>query len=136
MLAPAIRELAAEVRDLAPDPGIGWCDQQAVNGVLKAVQLLRSDDRVHDARPDSPLTVPLVAIRSGAAEIMVFVGFDADQAAQAIRSDGGDVRVPAPAPTSRRPFMAPLQPGEKTRELGRQREAPSLPRLARTSLGS
>ena len=107
VLAPAIRELAAEVRDLAPDPGTGWCDQQAVNGVLKAAQLLRSDDRVHDARPDSPLTVPLVAIRSGSADIMVFVGFDADQAAQAIRSDGGDVRVPAPAPTSRRPFVAP-----------------------------
>ena len=48
--------------------------------MLKAAQLLRSDDRVHDARPDSPLTVPLVAIRSASADIMVFVGFDSDQA--------------------------------------------------------
>lgn len=63
-----------------------------------------SDDRVRDAAPDSALAATVVAMRSAAADVMIFAGVDADEAAQAVRGDDASLDVPAPAPTPRMPF--------------------------------
>jgi len=114
VLAPAIRELAAEVRNLAQDPGDREVRQRAVHGVLQAARRLRSDAAVHDAVPDSSLTAPLVAMRSAAADIMVFAGVDATQAAQAISRDHADLDVRKPAAAPRLGFKRALQPWKGT----------------------
>lgn len=109
VLAPAVRQLAAEVHRLAQNPGDRPVRQRAVNGVLEAARRLRSHDEVHDAVPDSSLTAPVIAMRSAAVDIMVFAGVDADQAAQAIHRDGADPHVPKPTPGARPAFKRALQ---------------------------
>jgi len=109
VLAPAIRELAAVVRDLAQDPGDRAVRQRAVDGVLQAARRLRSHAGVQDAVPDSSLTAPLVAMRSAAADIMVFAGVDTGQAAQAIHRDDDDLHVHKPAPVPHLAFKRSLR---------------------------
>jgi uncharacterized membrane protein YgaE (UPF0421/DUF939 family) len=104
ILAPAIRELAAQARQLAQSPGDRTVRQRAADGVLKAVRRLQSDKRVRGTAPDSALAATVAAMRSAAADIMVFAGVDPDQAADAIRRHDADFDVPMPAPTPRVPF--------------------------------
>jgi hypothetical protein len=49
----------------------------------------------------------VVAVRSAAADIMVFAGVDSDEAERAIRRHDADLDVPTPAPTPRTPFKRP-----------------------------
>ncbi len=110
VLAPAIRDLAAQIRDLAQDPGDGGLRQRAADGVLQAVRRLQANERVHNASPDSALTATVVALRRAAADTMVFTGVDADQAAHAIQHGDTDVDVPTPASSLRRRFKRPRPP--------------------------
>jgi uncharacterized membrane protein YgaE (UPF0421/DUF939 family) len=104
VLTPAIRDLAAEVRELALNPGDRGVRQQAADGVLETIRRLESDDRVHDAAPDSALAATAAAVRSAAADILVFAGVDSDEAQRAIQRRDADVDVSTPAPTPRAPF--------------------------------
>jgi hypothetical protein len=106
VLIPAIRDLATEVRDLAQNPGDRATRQRVADQVLKAARRLSSDDRVREAAPGSGLESTVVSMRSAAADIMVFAGVDADEAAQAIHAEDAEVDVRKPAPTPRTPFNA------------------------------
>ena len=105
VLIPAIRDLAGEVRELARNPGDRGVRQRAADGVLETIRRLESDHRVHDAAPDSALAATVVAVRSAAADIMVFAGVDSDEAERAIQRQDADLDVPTPAPTPRTPFQ-------------------------------
>jgi len=104
VLAPAIRHLAAQVRDLARSPGDQDVRQRAADGVLKCVRGLRADARVRNAPSGSGLVATVDSIGSAAADIMVFAGVDADQAREAIRRKDAAVEVGAPALTPRTLF--------------------------------
>jgi Fusaric acid resistance protein-like len=114
IVAPAIRELAAEVRDLARDPGDRGVRQRAADCVLKTAHRLRSDDRVHDAAPGSALSATVVAVRGLALDTMVFAGVDADEAMDAVRRDDADLDVPTPPHAPRIPFKRQLQLRKRT----------------------
>lgn len=107
VLAPAIRSLAVETRELARDPGDRDVRQRATDGVLDTTRRLRSDPRVREAAPDSALAATVVAARCAAADILVFAGIEPDQAERALRSHDAGLDVPAPAPTPRTPFRRP-----------------------------
>lgn len=109
VLAPAIRNLAAEARELAKNPGDRGVRQRAADSVLKTIRRLQSDHRVHEAAPDSALAATVVAVRSPAADIMVFAGVDTDEAERAVQRHDADLDVPTPAPTPRIPFKRPRQ---------------------------
>ena len=109
VLIPAIRDLAGEVRELARNPGDRGVRQRAADGVLETIRRLESDHRVHDAAPDSALAAAVVAVRSAAADIMVFAGVDPEEAERAIQLHDADLDVPAPAPAPRTPFKRPRQ---------------------------
>ena len=109
VLAPAIRDLAAEVHELAKDPGDRGLRQRAADDVLKTIRRLESNRRVHDAEPDSALAATVAAVRSAAADIMVFAGVDSDEAHRAIQRHDAGVDVSTPAPTPRTPFKRPRQ---------------------------
>jgi hypothetical protein len=74
---------------------------------LKTAHRLRSDDRVHDAAPDSALSATVVAIGTAAVDTMVFAGIGAEEALEAIRRDAPDVDVPTPARARRVPLKPP-----------------------------
>jgi hypothetical protein len=113
-LVPVIRELAAQVRDLARNPGDRGVRQRAADGVLNAARRLGSDDRVHGADPGSPLAATLIAVRGTALDTMVFAGVDADEAMDAVRRDDADLDVPTPPDAPRIPFKRQLQPRKRT----------------------
>jgi hypothetical protein len=110
-LAPAIRDLAADARELAKNPGDRGMRQRAADGVLKTTRRLQSDHRAQEAAPDSALAATVVAVRSAAADIMIFGGVDPDDAERALRSHDADLAVPTPAPTPRIPFKRPHRRG-------------------------
>lgn len=114
VLAPVIRELAAQVRDLARNPGDRGVRQRAADGVLNAARRLGSDDRVHGADPGSPLAATLIAVRGIALDTMVFAGVDADEAMDAVRRDDADLDVPTPPDAPRIPFKRQLQLRKRT----------------------
>ena len=114
VLAPVIRELAAQVRDLARNPGDRGVRQRAADGVLNAARRLGSDDRVHGADPGSPLAATLIAVRGIALDTMVFAGVDADDAMDAVRRDDADLDVPTPPDAPRIPFKRQLQLRKRT----------------------
>jgi hypothetical protein len=107
VLAPAIRELGAEVRELAENPGDRAVRQGAADGVLKTVQRLQSDHRVHEAAPQSALAATACAVRIAAADLLVFAGVDSGEAERAIHRDDANLDVPTPAPAPRSPFKRP-----------------------------
>lgn len=114
VLAPVIRELAAQVRDLARNPGDRGVRQRAADGVLNAARRLGSDDRVHGADPGSTLAATLIAVRGVALDTMVFAGVDADEAMDAVRRDDADLDVPTPPDAPRIPFKRQLQLRKRT----------------------
>jgi hypothetical protein len=57
VLAPAVRDLAAEVRNLAQDPGDPAVRQRAADGVLKSARRLRTEDRVRDTAHRLPSSI-------------------------------------------------------------------------------
>lgn len=107
VLTPAIPDLAAEVRELAKNPGDRRVRQRAADGVLETMRRLESDHRVNDAAPDSALAATVVAVDSAAVDIMVFAGVDPEEAERAIQLHDADLDVPAPAPAPRTPFKRP-----------------------------
>ncbi|TCC53484.1 hypothetical protein E0H75_07280 [Kribbella capetownensis] len=121
LLAPVIREFAAQVRSLAHSPGDRDVRQQAVETVLQAGRRLRSDERAPETGDRSTLAAAIVAVRAVAADILIFAGLDADQASQAIERDFADRPVPAPAPAPRLPFKGWRLPWK------RPADSPGLP---------
>ncbi|HKP88406.1 MAG TPA: FUSC family protein [Thermoleophilaceae bacterium] len=110
VLAPAIRELAAEARELAQNPGDRGVRQRAADGVLNTTRQLQSAHRVQGAAPDSALAAAAIAMRSAAGDIMVFAGVDSDEAERALHHHDANLDVPSPAPTPRTPFKRPRPP--------------------------
>ena len=106
VLAPAIRNLAAEARELAKNPGDRGVRQRAADSVLKTIRRLQSHHRVHEAAPDSALAATVVAVRSAAADIRVFAGVDTDEAERAVQRHDADLDVPTCAHTPY-PLQAP-----------------------------
>jgi Fusaric acid resistance protein-like len=109
VVSPAIRDLAAEARALAKNPGDRGVRQRAADSVLKTIRRLQSDHRVHEAAPDSALAAAVVAVRCAAADIMVFAGVDTDEAERAVQRHDAELEVPTPPPTPRTPFKRPRQ---------------------------
>jgi uncharacterized membrane protein YgaE (UPF0421/DUF939 family) len=113
VLATAIRDLAAEIRELARNPGDRAVRQRAADGVLKTIRRLQSDHRVHEAAPDSALASTVTAVRRAAADLMVFAGVDSEEAERAIQRHEADLDVSTPAPAPRTPFKRPRPLGKR-----------------------
>jgi hypothetical protein len=109
VLAPAIRNLAAEARELAGNPGDREVRQRAADSVLETTRRLKADERVREAALDSALAATAIAVRSAAADIMIFAGVDADEAERAVQRRDAELQVPTPAPAPRLPFTRPRQ---------------------------
>ena len=109
VLSGAFRDLAAEMRGLAKDPGDREIRQRAVDGVLATIRSLQSDDRTTSAAPDSALVATVIGMRRAAVDIATFAGVDPDQAEQAIRRQSADIEAATPGPTA----LSPLQNGWK-----------------------
>ena len=80
-LAPSVRELAGAIADLARAPGDRPTQSQAAVAAGAAVRMVATD-------------------------VMVFAGAELGQAADAVREGTGELDVPDPPPTSRRPFRS------------------------------
>ncbi|WP_433161033.1 FUSC family protein [Kribbella sp. CA-247076] len=111
ILAPAIRELADDVRDLAEDPGDRAVRQRVVDRLLERARRLRSERDVREAAPDSTLTATVFAMNATAADVMVFAGVDPDDAAAAI------LRIGESLPSVSTPAAAVGAPFDRARRL-------------------
>jgi hypothetical protein len=111
--APAIRQLASLLRELAREPGDRATRQQAADSALKVARRLQADERVRAPASDSALAAMITAIRMVAADTMIYAGVDADEATHAIESGDGDLEVRTPAPVRRIPFKPPRAPWRK-----------------------
>jgi hypothetical protein len=109
VLAPAIRHLAAQARELAGNPGDREVRQRAADSVLETMRRLKANPCVLEAALDSALAATAIAVRSAAADIMIFAGVDADEAERAVQSHDADLEVPTPAPAPRLPFTRQLR---------------------------
>lgn len=99
-LAPALREFADILTDLANGLGERSTRQSAADRALETVRALVSDEHAV-----TPLTREgIMAARMVAADIMAFAGVDPDDAIVAARDGSGGFNIPAPAPTPRLPF--------------------------------
>jgi hypothetical protein len=99
-LAPRVRELAHAIGDLAGAPGDRATRQEAADRALDVARRLAVGDR-----PSEPQAVAaIVALQTGASDLMVFAGVDAAEAEAAVREGTGEFQVPAPPSTPRAPF--------------------------------
>jgi Fusaric acid resistance protein-like len=99
-LAPAVRELAEALSQLAREPGDRNTRQRVADHALEVARR----HAAADAEPDSPLAVANVALRMVAADTMVVTGVDIDEAEAAVRGGTGSFDLPTPPPTPRIPF--------------------------------
>jgi fusaric acid resistance family protein len=99
-LAPAVRELAEALSQLACEPGERETRQRVADHALDVARR----HAAADAEPDSPLAVANVAVRMVAADTMVVTGVDIDEAEAAVRKGTGSFDLPTQPPTPRTPF--------------------------------
>jgi hypothetical protein len=100
-LAPSVRELAGAIADLAKAPGDRPTRQRAADRALDLVRWVADNP----AQSQAALAAG-AAVRMVATDVMVFAGADLGQAADAVREGTGELDVPDPPPTSRRPFRS------------------------------
>jgi hypothetical protein len=99
-LAPRVGELADALGELADGPGERSTRQEAADRALEVARRLAAGDP-----PSEPEAVAaMVALRTVAADLMIFAGVDPEEADAAVREGTGEFRVPAPASAPRAPF--------------------------------
>jgi uncharacterized membrane protein YgaE (UPF0421/DUF939 family) len=99
-LASGVRELADVLATLARTLGDRDARQTAAD---RALAVARHAAAI-DAPADSSTAVAAAMLRLAAADVMIFAGVDASQAAAAIRAGAGTYEVPSPPATPRAPF--------------------------------
>ena len=100
LLAPHVSDLANGLADLAMDPGDRSTRQEAADQTLEIARRLATGEP-----PTEPEAVAaIVALRTVAADLMIFAGVDAEQAHAAVREGTGEFRVPAPPSATPAPF--------------------------------
>lgn len=113
--APAIRELADELAELAGDPGDRGIRQRAADRALEVAR----DASDSDAAPRTALSD--ATLRMVVADIMAFAGVDPDVAVAAVRQDVAgsavpDLAVSKPPALPRLPFWSKLWSSLRRRE--------------------
>lgn len=106
LLAPSVAELSRALAGMADDPGDRRTRQDAVERAVESSRRLRR----HDLRADTALAAVMIAIQMVAADIMVFAGVDAEQAAAAAMAGTGELEAIAPPPLPRLPFRPGRRP--------------------------
>ena len=99
-LLPHVHELAAALVGLGQDPGDRATRQRAADRALAVARDCGDEGRA--AEP--PIAAAMVVLDLVAADIMIFAGADADQAAAAVLEGTGGLEVPTPPSASRIPF--------------------------------
>jgi hypothetical protein len=110
-LAPCVRDLGETLSDLAREPGSHDVRQGAADAALTVVRRLADQDKPGDAALDEAIAIT----RTVAADVMVFAGADAGEAAAATRAGTGELEVSPPPSTARIPLP------RRTARAGRRR---------------
>jgi hypothetical protein len=103
-LARSVRELARGLVGLALDPGDRAIRQGAADRVLDV-----SRETAASGLATDPALAAIVALRSVAADALMFAGVDPEQAVDAVRQGTGEFDVPTPPPAPRVPFISKLR---------------------------
>lgn len=101
-LAPSVKKIAEALHNMAADPGDRATRQGAADYALDIARGLIGSD----APKGSQMGAAVMAVQMVTTDVMVFAGVDVKEAVAAVREGTGELRVPAPPPTPRVPFVS------------------------------
>lgn len=99
-LARSVRGLARALTALALDPGDRSTRQGAVDRVLDVAR-----EAAAGGDPTDPAVAARMAVRTVAADALMFAGVEPERAVDAVEQGTGQFDVPTPPPESRMPFV-------------------------------
>ena len=103
-LARPVRGLAQALTALGLGPGDRVTRQDAADRVLEVAR-----ETVASGLPTDPALAAIMAVRSVAADALMFAGVDPEQAVDAVQHGTGEFDVPTPPPAPRVPFITKLR---------------------------